>query len=195
MRQPTQIKPTVEGIGINDADYSVVKEKCPFYARWQAMLTRCYSKNSLKKRAGYQGCTVVPEWHLFSNFKNWMLKQDWENKVLDKDILVPGNKVYGPNTCIFISQTLNSLLNPQSRKRGALPIGVNKTGNKKPYKALLKIQTKTSHLGVFDTVEEAAKAYSNAKADWIIQHAMAVPQPQVRNALLHAADNCRRGIQ
>ena len=31
-------------------------------------------------------------------------------KCLDKDILVQGNKVYSPNTCIFVTNDINVLL-------------------------------------------------------------------------------------
>ena len=112
---------TVEGIGINDADYHVVLEKCPYYQVWISMIQRCYSPRSLSLYPGYVGCSVTHEWHTFSIFKSWMESQDWQNKVLDKDLRVKDNKVYGPTTCIFVSQKINSLLNTQKGKRGALP--------------------------------------------------------------------------
>lgn len=30
---------------------------------------------------------MADEWNTFSNFKNWMEKQNWEDKQLDKDII------------------------------------------------------------------------------------------------------------
>ena len=53
-----------------------------------------------------------------------METQDWEGKDLDKDLLFMGNKIYGPETCIFICRKVNSFMvesNPNSRK---WPVGV-----------------------------------------------------------------------
>lgn len=39
-----------------------------------------------------------------------MIKQDWADKQLDKDLINPNNKLYSPETCFFISGTLNRML-------------------------------------------------------------------------------------
>ena len=115
---------TVYGVGTNDAGYAIqVMESvrgangkpkqriiwfCPFYRRWVHMLERCYSERYQEKKPTYIGCTVCEEWLRFSNFKSWMETQDWEGKHLDKDLLVEGNKIYSPDTCIlvYLSQML-----------------------------------------------------------------------------------------
>lgn len=108
----------VAGVGINDADYPVVRFGkdvtgkrnrewvCPFYKTWTAMLNRCYREPILK---AYKDTTVCEEWHTFSNFKSWMETQDWEGKELDKDLLTDNNQ-YSPQNCIFISGWLNAYL-------------------------------------------------------------------------------------
>lgn len=116
------------GIGINDASYVTQKYeyidgrtpsgirkrksvwKCPYYVKWKSMIERCYSTKYLETRPTYRGCTVCEEWLLFSNFREWMLTQDWEGNQLDKDLLFLGNKIYSPETCCFISGTINSFL-------------------------------------------------------------------------------------
>ena len=106
------------GVGINDADYPVnpvvngKRKICPFYNVWSNMIRRCYmdDKNRRPQETSYIGCSVVDEWHKFSNFKRWMEKQDWKNNQLDKDLKVPGNKVYGPDTCVFIPKSINTLI-------------------------------------------------------------------------------------
>ena len=50
------------------------------------------------------------DWLTFSNFKSWMLEQDWEGNQIDKDLLYHDNKVYSSLTCIFISQRLNTII-------------------------------------------------------------------------------------
>jgi hypothetical protein len=181
----------VEGIGINDATYKV-GTTCPFYRAWHSMLKRCYNPKMLAKNPTYAGCSVDPSWHLFSTFKEWMMNQDWVGKQLDKDLLVPGNKVYGPNTCLFVSHQVNGLLNTQPKLRGYLPIGVIKHGKK--FKVNFKKNKKTVHIGVFDSIEEATHAYVLNKAAWIDQVASSEPCITTKRVLLNAALMLRKTL-
>ena len=52
-----------------------------------------------------------------------MESQEWEGKQLDKDIVIPGNKVYSPDACIFVDKRINNLMT--SRNSRALPIGIH----------------------------------------------------------------------
>ena len=99
----------VYGVGINDADYQVSKGnwRCPFYKTWKNMLARCYSPAFQRNQPLYIGCSVDERWHRFSHFKAWMEGQDWEGKALDKDRLTNGNKIYGPDTCVFLTSAEN----------------------------------------------------------------------------------------
>lgn len=126
------------GVGINDADYSTVlgydsngkQIRCLIYMRWKSMIARCYNKNNQTKHhdRSYAGCTVDKEWLLFTNFKKWMESHpNWLDMEIDKDILIPGNTVYGPNTCLLVPKHINALLVQQkSNKYGP---GVAKRGN------------------------------------------------------------------
>lgn len=112
----------IAGVGINDADYQttpVVDGKqivCPIYRKWAAIFERCYSEVFQKKHPTYIGCTVDERWHSFMAFREWVLAQpEWEGLHLDKDLLVPGNKIYGPDTCLFISSFINSSLTGLAR--------------------------------------------------------------------------------
>ena len=49
---------------------------------------------------------------------------DFENKEVDKDLLIPGNKVYGPDTCLMVRPIVNSWFKPNAAK-GELPRGVS----------------------------------------------------------------------
>lgn len=102
------------GFGVNDADYYTQTKsprwRCPYYQTWHSMLNRCYNEKHLRRQPAYLGCSVCGEWHKFSVFKAWMIKQDWEGKELDKDLLVQGNKVYGPETCVFVSGLVNKFI-------------------------------------------------------------------------------------
>jgi hypothetical protein len=161
----------IHGVGINDANYAIndkINGRCPLYIRWRHMITRCYSTKSLQEKPQYQGCTVTKEWHYFSNFRQWCLSQgDIRNKELDKDIMYPGNKVYSPNTCVFVEHELNSLFIRNKAKRGLYPAGVHYNKQNKKYHSRLAIQSKLTHLGYYDTPEEAHQAYLKAKIEYI----------------------------
>jgi hypothetical protein len=120
-----------------------------------------------------------------------MMQQDWYGKVLDKDIIKPGNKVYGPDACLFVSQAINSLLNRQPKQGGKYPKGVRKYGNSGKFRVDMRKHKKHTHLGVFNSVDAAAAAYRNAKADWIQEHANVQACIKTRLALNLAADRVR----
>lgn len=183
-------KKLVLGIGVNDAEYiiqPVINGKqvlCPFYQRWMSMLTRCYSDKFKKIRPTYTGCSVSKEWLTFSNFKNWMVKQDWQGKDLDKDLLIQGNKVYSSESCLFVASEINKLLGDHKAKRGLFPIGVHfyKTTNK--YQSKIKINGKTKSLGYFHTAKEAFEVYKKFKYKLIADIANKQAEP-LKSALLN----------
>jgi len=125
----------VQGVGVNDADYHIAHKLkvngvwrevwiCPFYKKWKEMLRRCYSDKEHKRHPTYIGCQVCSEWLIFSNFKSWMETQDWEGKHLDKDLIGDGT-LYSPETCVFVSGSVNSFLLDRQLHRGEYPLGVH----------------------------------------------------------------------
>ena len=85
---------------------------------------------------------------------------------LDKDILNKGNKVYSPDTCVYVPQSINSLFTKSDKVRGEYPIGVYKQKDK--YVAQLnKGNGKQIYLGSYSTPEEAFQAYKQAKEEYI----------------------------
>ena len=110
----TALKRKIHGVGINDIPGSAKQAKQSPYRRhyytvWRNVLKRCYSPLLQAKQPTYIGCTVDPRWHYLSNFKQWYEEQgDVTGKQLDKDIISPGNKVYGPDTCFFVPFRLNA---------------------------------------------------------------------------------------
>lgn len=174
------------GVGINDAWYMVRREvngkpqMCPFYKKWVGMLRRCYSKKWHSEHPTYKDCTVCDEWLTFSNFRSWMIGQDWQGKALDKDILVQGNKVYSPAFCIFVTQEINNLLCDSKARRGEFPLGVSL------HKAVNKYRARVGDevLGYFTDVDSAFTAYKVAKYKKIRDVAMIQSEP-LRSALLN----------
>lgn len=175
MKENSALKPTVYGVGINDADYNVTNNNgssqtsmCPFYKKWKSMLARCYSQKYLKMYPSYEGASVCNEWLVFSNFKRWMEKQDWEDSVLDKDIL-KGSREYNENSCVFVTQLVNSFILDRSRDRGGYPIGVHLSKGRYSAQCSNPFTKKRESLGFFDTPEEAHLAWKSRKHELACQ--------------------------
>lgn len=177
---------SVAKVGINDANYVVVMyEKigdkrirtwtCPFYRSWSNMLKRCYSVSSLKDRPTYTGCYVCDDWLYFSKFKSWMQSQEWEGKVLDKDLLVKGNKVYSPNTCLFISSNINTFITGTN--------GVSFDKERLLYKAYISIDDKYVFLGRYPTAQQAYEKWLERKHELACQLADNETDSRIKIAL------------
>lgn len=165
-------KKLVCGIGINDADYKIYQRegaagklkitwRCPFYTKWCSMLYRCYGKE-YRSRHTYIDCSVIHEWHYFMTFRAWMIQQDWEGKQLDKDILIVGNKVYSPDTCVFVDSNINSFFLECTSSRGEWPVGVSLSHGKFQARCW-DVSGKERRLGVYDSPQEAHQAWLTFK--------------------------------
>ena len=133
------------------------------------MYTRCYNTKLHKRFPEYIGCTICDYWlEDKERFYKWVEENYYmisnEQIDLDKDILFKGNKVYSPETCVFVPHTINTLLLNCKRKRGKYPLGVNYEKAKGKYRAALHVDGKTVKLGHFDTAEEAVN-YPLSKAN------------------------------
>lgn len=180
----------VHGVGINDADYPVCPREngqivwCKFYRVWSSMLYRCYSSKKEVNSPSYVDVTVHDSWLRFSVFKAWMEVQKWEGLELDKDLLVPGNKLYGPDTCYFIPQNVNSFMTDSRKARGEYPLGVCYYKNINKFGSHCHGGDKLHYLGVYDTPEEAHAAYKVHKAKLAIALAEQQSDPVIAKALI-----------
>ncbi len=184
MRCRTRTK-LVYSWGVNDADYVVASKtyKCKYYTVWSDMLRRCYSKKSLEKHPTYEGCSVHLDWKYFSNFKKWMEKQDWEGKFIDKDLLIPGNKVYGPDTCVFVTRQLNNLFTDHGG-RGPYKQGVYKHGRGGMYVSQISRYGKQKEVGYFNNEKDAYECYKKARREYLIEVANKQKDVRLVNALM-----------
>lgn len=134
------------------------------YTRWASMKARCKEGGWIQTHhETYKGCYVADEWLTFSNFNEWCIAQDMpDDYVLDKDILVKGNKCYGPEYCALVPMEINNLFIKSNSTRGDLPIGVslNEYGT---YEAMVRKFGKNTRLGSYKTVSEAFNSYKIAK--------------------------------
>ena len=163
---------SVHNVGfIGQGTYSPKNHK-DAHEYWRGMLRRCYDSQYQLKRSTYIGCEVCEEWHCFQNFAKWFYDNYYEvpdqTMALDKDILCKGNKIYSPDTCVFVSQDINKLFTKSNTKRGELPIGVNfKEKNNKYQASCSDGSNHKIYLGLYNTPEEAFEAYKQYKEQTI----------------------------
>ena len=143
------------------------------------MLKRCYNSYCLNKQPTYTDCYVCELWHCYQNFAKWYEKEIYECKdekmCLDKDILIKGNKIYSPETCVFVPNRINVLFTKSNKIRGEYPIGVNycKRGNKLQVNCNIyeNGKKKQKHLGYFPLNKpfQAFTCYKEFKENYIKQ--------------------------
>lgn len=110
-----KMRPSVFGVGFEGVGPYKYRDKgCNTSCKvvWKSMLERCYCPTYHKRAPHYIVCSVDVVWHNFQNFAKW-----WEDNVpgdygavryhLDKDKRVPGNRVYSPETCCFLTMEEN----------------------------------------------------------------------------------------
>ncbi len=172
----------VYGWGINDLPYTVKPcekdengkrvDPCPYYDRWIHVLKRTLSDKTKAKHTSYVDASVCDIWQKASVFRSWMESQVWEEPgrkeklQLDKDILIPCNKVYSPETCAFVPRELNCVLIIIDNELG-VPGVVKRTNNYGTDRYIATISTRNvkSDLGSHKTLEAAHAAWQLAKIE------------------------------
>lgn len=200
------LKPTVYGWGINDVNYKVQlyeevskvggRKKlkcewvCPYYVDWKSIIMRCFCPKTQKINPTYKGCSVSNDWKYLSNFIKWVDSQpnrDWQNCSPDKDLLSEKSKVYGPETVVYISKSLNSFITDRANFRGDSMLGVSPRKGKyvECYQARCcnPFKRKRDYLGSFITELEAHKAWQAKKHEYACQLADLQDDPRVAEAL------------
>lgn len=126
------------------------------------------------------------EWKTFSAFKAWMETQNWEGKQLDKDLLLHGNKVYGPERCVFIDRSVNMFMTESTRTRGEHPIGVYRVKSVGKFQAQCRnpFTERSEYLGNFSCPNEAHQAWLSRKRELAQELAALQTDPRVAKALV-----------
>ena len=167
------------GVGDYTARSDVTGEVNKVYRDWGNMMVRCYGEKHRHKAPTYADVTVCKEWHNFQNYAEWCSGQykedDWE---LDKDLLIKGNKIYSPSTCVYVPQEINMLLANNKTKRGDLLIGVGRVKNR--FRARIVKYGKLQHLGCFATEIEAYYCYKRCKEAYVKEVALNTPNLDIR---------------
>lgn len=165
---------------VHNTDISRVSNSSPSktatYQAWACMKRRCIDNKYKEKYPTYIGVDASEDFKNFTKFHDWWFEQlgnDLPDIQLDKDLLVKGNKLYSPDTCLLIPNFVNKFLTKRDATRGDCLIGVDKHGQYKNgdirYRAGVSeydpISGKTGrkHIGCFRNELEAFHAYKSAK--------------------------------
>jgi hypothetical protein len=107
-----RLRPSLCGVG-----YGVMRGDSisPFHKTWQNMINRCHNPTYNDKYKSYSDCSVIEGWYDFRNFREWCEHtHPYNTEVkfeLDKDMRLQGNRVYSPETCMWIPKKLNQYIN------------------------------------------------------------------------------------
>lgn len=136
------------------------------YSKWYGMKSRCKVGGSYQERfPAYRGCHVQDDIKDFQDFVQWhrsMIGYGENNYELDKDLLVPQNKVYGKEFCVLVPRALN--LFTSNKNVGVYPSGVVWEEDRQMFSANLHGSLRGSRrIGYFTSPEQASKAYKEEK--------------------------------
>lgn len=141
------------------------------YYVWADIVKRCYSKKKQIKNPSYVGTSMCDEWmdfKVFSDFyKNNLPNINNIDFNLDKDLLQQNikNKIYSPETCVFLPKSVNTFLANKYSNNTSGYTGVRWRKDKNKWQASIGTkEIKTKHLGYFKNIEEASMAYQSARA-------------------------------
>lgn len=140
---------------------------------WNDMNTRCYNEKFHERQPQYRECDVCEEWLTDkTKFFDWVDENYYtvsdEQMDLDKDILVKGNKLYSPDTCVFVPHSINTLFLNGKKNRGDCPIGVYFDKSKNKFAVCFAIDSNSIKLGRYDTKEKAFGVYKRHKESLIM---------------------------
>lgn len=155
-------KSLIFGLGVNDMFHESKENQIhtKSYSVWRNLLSRTISPMS-QRQEKYKDCTICEEWLTFSNFKKWFDDNYVEGYNIDKDIIVPNNRHYSPDTCCFVPPEINTLFTKRVNKKSELPLGVHR--NNDGFRATVRHNGKVIACKTFSTIQEAESFYLKNK--------------------------------
>lgn len=184
-----KLRPNVYGVGFIGEGAHLSSNSKLAYEKWCDMLMRCYSEKYQEKQPTYNGCSVCKAWHNFQNFAVWYndnYPKDGESYALDKDLKKLGNKIYSPDNCLFVSQSINNFLCDSRSNRGNAMIGASFFKRDGTYEGYCNnpFTGKKVRLGYYKTELQAHLAWRKLKSSIAFDLAKIQNNNDVRDSLL-----------
>lgn len=163
------------GVGVNDSAYvtnptvngKMISDPC--YVSWSNILRRCYCSSLHIKCPTYSDCTICGEWINFSSFNFWWKENQVDGWQIDKDIILPGNKIYSKDMCVFVPSMVNLFVLDKRASRGEWPIGVCWSERYKSFAAQCSnpFNGKNDYLGGYPDPQRAHNAWRLRKLELV----------------------------
>ena len=131
------------------------------YSIWRGMKKRTTNiHNQAYPRYGGRGITICDEWkNDFMSFYNWAILNGYSEELSIDRIDNDGN--YEPSNCRWATRTIQSRNQRIHKNNTSGYKGVYYLKANKKFKAQIRVNNKSIHLGVFPTPVEGAIAYNN----------------------------------
>lgn len=182
------LKGLVGGRGINDLNHQIFQrmsdgtiKTCPKYYAWSQMMQRSNPNGSQ-----YTGTTVDARWSRASVFFAWLDNNNWvPGNHIDKDILIPGNRHYSPETCLVVPRKVNLVVK--------LGRGYMVSGGRFATR-VVQVDGSEGKLLKADTRELCMGLYRTEKAKVVREHAKLQNVAKIRDALNQFAANLESNL-
>lgn len=172
------------GKAIDDRWMAGEEDQNAVFNVWASMIRRCIAPEYMARNPSYSDVKIAAEWLRFSGFYWWAIDQDRKGKRLDKDLLSPGSlRKYSPDTCVFLSQQLNSFLVDGGAL--GLPSGVIITPRKtfKPMVHTSPLTKRKESVSEFDCPQLAHAEWKAQKHKIALEYASIESNQRVKSAL------------
>ena len=137
-------------------DSDISSKHNPLYPIWMAIFRRG---------------DVCPEWHLYSNFEQWVFEQDTEGKELSKIVMQPNNTYFSPELCCYVDRSTISQFKMADRRN------VHKLDEK------YCVNHRNIYIGIYDTREEAEAVYLDVRINHLRELQCQVDDPKVHRGI------------
>ena len=138
------------------------------YAKWVNMMHRCYNKRYFDW--GGRGITVCDRWHSVANFIEDMYPSYINGLSLDRK---DNDKGYSKDNCRWVEdvvQKRNTRKLKQQNMTGYRGVSIIERKNKTVFRAKIKVNNISIHLGYFTDKIDAAKAYDKYIIENNLEH-------------------------
>lgn len=147
----------------HDRQLGLASRNLRLYYAWKSMVSRCYDPYTTSyKRYGAKGVIVCDEWRNDSSgFAQWALSHGYaDNLELDR---IDYTKGYSPENCRWVDQYIQAQNKGLNRNSTTGIKGVSRYADSGRYRAYIMRFGIKMNLGIFDTIEEATAARTEAE--------------------------------